>query len=57
MFNLNKPLLKFSLAQPFTALQLNLPTSQQQKHLSVSLARNLTEVAEAQRLRYKVFAE
>lgn len=46
-----------SLLQPFTALQLNLPTSHQQKHLSVNIARNASEVAEAQRLRYKVFAE
>lgn len=57
MFNLNKPSLKPSLAQPFTAQQLNLPTNPQQKHLSVSVACNLSEVAEAQRLRYKVFAE
>ena len=53
MLNLNKP----SLTQPFSALQLNLPTSHLQTRLRVSIARNLTEVAEAQRLRYKVFAE
>ena len=57
MINLNKPSLKPSLAQPFTAQQLNLPTNPQQKHLCVSIARNISEVAEAQRLRYKVFAE
>ncbi len=55
---LNKPSLSQpSLLQPFTALQLNLPASHQQKGLSVSIARNTAEVAEAQRLRYKVFAE
>jgi putative hemolysin len=46
-----------SLLQPFTALQLNLPASSQQKGLSVSIAHDASEVAEAQRLRYKVFAE
>lgn len=50
---LDKP----SLMQPFTALQLNLPASHQQRGLSVSIAHNATEVAEAQRLRYKIFAE
>ena len=50
---LSKP----SLLQPFTALQLNLPASHQQKGLSVSIARDAAEVAEAQRLRYKIFAE
>ena len=50
---LSKP----SLLQPFTVLQLNLPASHQQKGLSVSIARNAAEVAEAQRLRYKIFAE
>ncbi len=55
---LNKALLsKPSLLQPFTALQLNLPASHQQKGLSVSIARNASEIAEAQRLRYKIFAE
>ena len=56
MFNkasLSKP----SLLQPFTALQLNLPASHQQKGLSVSIARDASEMAEAQRLRYKIFAE
>jgi putative hemolysin len=54
----NKPSLSQpSLLQPFTALQLNLPASHQQKGLSVSIARSSAEVAEAQRLRYKVFAE
>ena len=46
-----------SLLQPFTALQLNLPANHQQKGLSVSIAQNVSEVAEAQRLRYKIFAE
>lgn len=53
MLNLNKP----SLTQPFAALQLNLPKSHLQQGLHASLARNPSEVAEAQRLRYKVFAE
>ena len=43
--------------QPFTALRLNLPASHQQKGLSVSIAPNASEIAEAQRLRYKIFAE
>ena len=41
----------------FLAPQFNLPTNQNQTGLSVSLARNPAEVAEAQSLRYKVFAE
>ena len=48
---------KPSLLQSFTALQFNLPASHQQKGLSVSIARDAAEVAEAQRLRYKIFAE
>lgn len=39
------------------ARQLTLETRQQQKRLYISLARSPVEVAEAQRLRYKVFAE
>lgn len=41
----------------FSAPQFNLPTTQRQTGLNVSLARNPAEVAEAQSLRYKVFAE
>ena len=41
----------------FSTPQFNLPTNQKQTGLSVSLARNPAEVAEAQSLRYKVFAE
>jgi putative hemolysin len=41
----------------FSAPQFNLPTTQHQTGLNVSLARNPAEVAEAQSLRYKVFAE
>jgi putative hemolysin len=37
--------------------QLNLSNNHQQKRLYVSLARSPAEIAEAQRLRYKVFAE
>ncbi len=46
-----------SAIQSLDMLQLNLPASSQQKGLSVSIARDASEVAEAQRLRYKVFAE
>ena len=41
----------------FSAPQFNLPTSQRQTGLKVSLARSPAEVAEAQSLRYQVFAE
>lgn len=37
--------------------QLAAQPSSQQRGLSISLARNPAEIAEAQRLRYKVFAE
>ena len=46
-----------SSSSAFSAPQFNLPTNQKQTGLSVSLARNPAEVAEAQSLRYKVFAE
>ena len=41
----------------FSAPQCNLPANQHKTSLNVSLARNPAEVAEAQSLRYKVFAE
>ena len=41
----------------FSAPQFNRPTNQQQTGLSLSLARNPAQVAEAQSLRYQVFIE
>jgi putative hemolysin len=48
---------KHALTQFYTSSQLSLPASHQQKGFSVSIARNAAEVAEAQRLRYKIFSE